>query len=118
MKSKKFSSQILKLFMILFLILGSGLIVLSSYVLGEELWLKSNTGGKIDRSIWFIHPAEDRPAMAIIKDKYYSNESNEEFSLVVHGVGNMSKLERGAIWEKYNNSVQVEILGEIGSIEE
>lgn len=109
-----------KLFILLFLIIGPAATGFGSYVMVEELWLQNTTGGTIERSIWFVHPTDDYPSIALVRDRYAATNNEEEFSLVVHGIGNLSLTDRGAKWSRENNQndgVQVEIFADLSEKE-
>jgi heparinase II/III-like protein len=101
-----------------FLVIGLAAMGTSTFIGSQELYFHLTKGGEINRSIWFIHPQDDRPAIVIVKDNYVAHNSNEEFSLVVHGIGNISLTENGAVWDKENRGVQVEIFGDLAKNEE
>ncbi|MBN2150142.1 MAG: heparinase II/III family protein [Candidatus Lokiarchaeota archaeon] len=83
----------------------------------EEAYLQATTGGRVDRAIWFVHPTSDQPAIAVVQDHYTATDAAEEFTLVVHGLGTMGITSRGATWQQAGGAVQVELIGNVASIE-
>jgi len=83
----------------------------------EEAYLQVTTGGHVERSIWFVHPTGDQPAIAIVQDHYIATDATEEFTLVVHGLGTMNMTSKGATWQQAGGAVQVELFGDVASIE-
>ncbi len=83
----------------------------------EEAYLQLTTGGRMERSIWLVHPTSDQPAIAIVQDHYAATDSGEEFTIVVHGLGTMNITSKGATWQQAGGAVQVEFLGDVASIE-
>ena len=118
MKAVKIKQNINKFFIIFTFILSIATIGLGLGISIEEAYLQITTGGKIERSIWFVHPTTDQTPVAVIQDHYIAKDSSEQFTLVVHGLGEMNVTSRGAVWQLPTGAMQVEMLAEIDSIEE
>ncbi|MFX1349971.1 MAG: heparinase II/III family protein [Promethearchaeota archaeon] len=101
-----------RLILVIFSLLGILLTTGSIFILTEKSYLLKTPKKTIARSIWFIHPTDERPAIVIVRDHYESYNPDENFTLLVHGLGDMNISERGAIWSRGVQGIQVEIFND------